>query len=208
MRLRPGWPLLIFIAALIAIPTFEIWLLVQVAHQIGFWLTLLILVAEAVLGGWLMRREGGRAWQALTATFSTGRVPSGELADAALVLVGGVLLILPGFATDLIGFLFLLPLTRPLARRLLAFFVARRITRLGGALGADYARSDGSTTTIIRGETVDFAEQPGDGPVVISGEVTEGPIPKRPTATDPTAPNQTAPNQTAPNNQPGPPPVH
>ena len=78
-----------------------------------------------------MRHEGRRAWSALNDAFNSGRMPTGELADAALVLVGGVLLMLPGFATDLIGFLFLLPITRPYARRVLAFFVARRISRLG-----------------------------------------------------------------------------
>lgn len=167
--------MLVFVVLIIAIPTFEIWLLVQVAHQIGFWPTLLILVTEAALGGWLMRREGARAWQALTATFSTGRVPSGELADAALILVGGVLLILPGFATDVIGFLFLLPLTRPLARRILAFFIARRITRLGAALPGGYGRPDGPGVTVIRGETVEPTTTTDDEPVVISGEITDGP---------------------------------
>jgi UPF0716 protein FxsA len=174
MRLRGGWPLILFVVLLIAVPTFEIWLLVQVGHQIGFWPTLLILMVEAALGAWLMRREGNRAWQALTATFSTGRVPSGELADAALILVGGVLLILPGFVTDVIGFMFLLPMTRPLARRFLAFFIARRITRLGAALPGDLGRSGGPGVTVIRGETAEPAT-PKDQPIVISGEITDGP---------------------------------
>ena len=78
-----------------------------------------------------MRREGGRAWTALNEAFGTGRMPTGELADAALVLVGGVLLMLPGFVTDVIGFFFLLPFTRPLARKLLAFVVGRRLARMG-----------------------------------------------------------------------------
>ena len=78
-----------------------------------------------------MRREGSRAWQDLNEAFTSGRVPTGDLADAALVLVGGVLLMLPGFATDLIGFFFLLPWTRPLARKMIAFFVARRVQRPG-----------------------------------------------------------------------------
>lgn len=162
MRLRTGWPLLIFVVLLIGVPTLEVWLLFQVADQIGIGWTLLILFGEAVLGGWLMRREGSRAWQALTATFTTGRVPSGELADAALILVGGVLLMLPGFATDLIGFVFLLSITRPLARRLVAFFLARRIHRMA-------ARTPGGT--VIRGETVDTA--PGDGSVIIRGEILD-----------------------------------
>lgn len=159
MRLRRGWPMVILVVLLVAIPALEIWVLVQVGQAIGLLPTLIILFAEAVLGGWLMRREGGRAWQALNAAFTTGRVPTGELADAALILVGGVLLILPGFATDLIGFLFLLPMTRPLARKLVAFFLGRRIHRMAATRPAH--------ATVIKGETVD------DTPVTVRGEILD-----------------------------------
>ena len=125
-------PLLVLLALIIGIPTLDVWLIFQVGHQIGALPTLAVLIVEAVIGGLLMRHEGRRAWSALNDAFNSGRMPTGELADAALVLVGGVLLMLPGFATDLIGFLFLLPITRPYARRILAFFVARRISRLAG----------------------------------------------------------------------------
>jgi UPF0716 protein FxsA len=168
MRLRGGLPLAVFIVLAVALPVLEVWLLIQVGYQIGLWPTLLILVAEALLGGWLMRREGGRAWQALTGAFSTGRVPTGELTNAALVLVGGLLLLLPGFATDVIGFLFLLPLTRPLARKLVAFFVARRINRLGLSRISPPGRGD-----VIEGETVDDPGPGGHGSTVIRGEVTD-----------------------------------
>ena len=76
-----------------------------------------------------MRHEGSRAWKALNDAYTTGKVPTGQLADAALILVGGVLLMLPGFVTDVFGFLFLLPWTRPFARKMIAFFVARRISK-------------------------------------------------------------------------------
>lgn len=161
MRLRRGWPMVILVVLLIAIPALEVWLLVQVGQAIGLLPTLIILFGEAVLGGWLMRREGGRAWQALNTAFTTGRVPSGELADAALILVGGVLLILPGFATDLIGFLFLLPMTRPLARKLVAFFLGRRIHRM--------AANRPAHATVITGETVDAT----DPPVTVRGEILD-----------------------------------
>lgn len=166
MRLRGGLPLAVFLVLLVAVPIFEVWLLLQVADQIGALPTLGILVAEAVLGGWLMRREGGRAWTALTEAFATGKVPSGELADAALVLVGGLLLMLPGFATDIVGFLFLLPMTRPAARKLVAFFIARRLSRLGVPSPQRPGSGD-----VIAGETVPDPA-PGD-PTVIRGEVTD-----------------------------------
>jgi len=158
----------VFLVLLVAVGIFEVWLLAQVAHQIGIWPTIAILVVEAVLGAWLMRREGGRAWRALSEAFETGRVPSGELADAALVLVGGVLLMLPGFATDVVGLVFLLPLTRPAARHLVAFFVARRLSRLGLTPPPPPARD----SDVIEGEVVPGTGEPG-GPTVISGEITD-----------------------------------
>jgi len=172
VTLRGGLPRVLFLVMLVAVPIFEVWLLIQVGHQIGVWPTLLILVGEALLGAWLMRREGNRAWAALTAAFQTGRVPSGELADAALVLVGGVLLLLPGFATDVVGFLFLLPLTRPLARKVVAFFIARQI----GRMGLPAVRPGGGE--VIEGETVEdgtLGDPPAKGPgsTVISGEILD-----------------------------------
>ncbi|MFL6027195.1 MAG: FxsA family protein [Friedmanniella sp.] len=166
MRLRGGLPLAVLLVLVVALPIFEVWLLIQVGDQIGVWPTVGILVLEAVLGAFLMRREGSRAWRALTAAFETGRVPTGELANAALVLVGGLLLMLPGFATDIIGFLFLLPMTRPLARKLVAFFVARRISRLGLARAAVPGQG-----VVIEGETVDGPASGQDR--TISGEITD-----------------------------------
>ena len=170
MRLRGGLPLALFVVLAVAVPIFEVWLLIQVGGQIGVWPTVAILVVEAVLGAWLVRREGARAWQSLSSAFGSGRVPAGELANAALVLVGGVLLMLPGFATDVVGFLFLLPLTRPLARKLVAFFLARRISRLGLVRPPGPGRGD-----VIEGETVPDVppRRPGQGPTVISGEITD-----------------------------------
>ncbi len=60
-----------------------------------------------------MQREGQRAWSALNTAFASGKMPTGELADAALILVGGLLLMLPGFITDIFGFVFLLPVHPP-----------------------------------------------------------------------------------------------
>lgn len=162
----------LLLVALIALPIAEVWLLVQVAGRIGVWWTVLILVAEAALGTWLMRREGRRAWAALNAAFASGKMPTGALADAALVLVGGVLLMLPGFITDVFGFVFLLPFTRPYARRVLGFIVARRVSRLG--LDVMVARADSGT--VIPGEVVDQGPAPGrPDDVVIRGEIDDGP---------------------------------
>jgi UPF0716 protein FxsA len=169
---RRSWLAPLLVLLLVVVPIFEVWLLIQVGQQIGVWPTVLILVLEALLGAWLMRREGARAWTALNTSFATGRMPTTELTDGALVLVGGVLLMLPGFATDVIGFLCLLPFTRPLARRFLAWLVVRRIEQLGGPLVSQLNRD-----SVIEGETVEGPVQPGrtgrSDPTVISGEIED-----------------------------------
>ena len=129
MRLKRGWPLLLLIAILIGLPILEVWVIYLVAAQVGIWATLATLVIHAVGGGLLMQHEGRRAWQALTNAYTTGKVPTGHLADAALILVGGMFLMMPGYLSDVIGFLFLLRWTRPFARKMIAFFVARRNRR-------------------------------------------------------------------------------
>lgn len=162
MTTAPGrrpWLVPMLVALFIAVPLLEVWLLTTVASQIGVLPTIGILVVEALLGGWLMRREGSKAWTALSDAFGTGRMPTGELADAALVLVGGVLLMLPGFFTDVIGLLFLLPVTRPLARRLIGFVIAKQAARSGVDLGMVRARFEPGT--VIRGETVTEESGPG-----------------------------------------------
>lgn len=126
-----GWIIPVLLVLMIAIPIIEVWGLIQVGQAIGALPTVLILIAEAALGTWLMRREGGKAWQGLRDAFASGKMPAGELASAALILVGGTLLMLPGFFTDIIGLFFLLPFTRPLARRLLGMIIARRVRQAG-----------------------------------------------------------------------------
>ncbi|HEX8511450.1 MAG TPA: FxsA family protein [Propionibacteriaceae bacterium] len=161
----------LLVVALVAVPILEVWLLIQVGQWLGVLPTIAILVAEAVLGAWLMRREGTRAYSALTSAFRTGRMPTRELADAALVLVGGVLLMLPGFATDVIGFFCLLPLTRPVARRLLTGLVGDRLVRLD--VPHPFLVGGGD---VIEGETVDPGpvRRPSSGSHVITGEVDDG----------------------------------
>jgi UPF0716 protein FxsA len=125
-------------AALLVVPILEIYVIIQVGQVIGGWETLALLLVESALGAWIVKREGRRAWEALSTAFGTGRLPTRELADAALVLVGGTLLLTPGFVTDVFGFFFVLPFTRPLARRALAWLAERQVRRRGGtwAVGA------------------------------------------------------------------------
>jgi UPF0716 protein FxsA len=123
---------LILVAIFIAIPILEIYVIIQVGQQIGAVPTILLLIVESFIGAWLVKREGRRAWDSLNTAVTTGEMPGRQLADAGLILVGGTLLLTPGFVTDIFGFFLVLPFTRPLARRILTFVVARRAVRRFG----------------------------------------------------------------------------
>lgn len=134
-RFVPWWVVALLF---VGVPLLEIFILIQVGQVVGPWWTILLLFAAGVLGSYLMKREGGRAWRALQEALAAGRMPARELADGALVLVGGTLLLTPGFVSDLAGLFCILPFTRPIARRLLTTLVARKLTvvSLGGPGGA------------------------------------------------------------------------
>lgn len=150
---RPRW-LIIVLAGLVLAPIIEIAVLVAVGRTIGVGWTILALLLLTVLGTWLMRREGSRTWKALRESSRTGRMPSREIADGALVLIGGALLLLPGFVSDVVGLVFLLPFTRVFARRLLEAFVASRVLVAMPFPGGSGPRPPGGQGT-IRGEVVD-----------------------------------------------------
>ena len=125
---RPRWLAILFVALLV-VPVAEIAVIIGIGQVIGGWQTLILLLLESALGAVLVRREGGTAWRALRTALTTGQMPARELADAALVLIGGTLLLTPGFLTDIAGFFFVLPVTRPVARRMLQRAVERRLLR-------------------------------------------------------------------------------
>lgn len=126
-RRRSWLPLALFVA-FVAVPIVEIYVVIQVGQAIGPWWTIGLLVLDSMVGAWLVKREGRRAWQALTTSLRSGRPPAKELADGALILIGGTLLLTPGFATDALGLLLVVPFTRPLFRRALAAYVGSRMT--------------------------------------------------------------------------------
>ncbi|WP_377642507.1 FxsA family protein [Oryzobacter terrae] len=161
-RLR--WVLLVL--ALLAVT--ELVVLVTVARTIGGWQTLLVLLVEAAVGAWVVRHEGSRAWRALREAFRSGRMPSREIADAVLVLVGGVLLVLPGFVTDVVGLLFILPFTRPVARIWLEAVIARRVVRTvgewpGGSPSSPTVPPRPVRGDVVSGEVVDPTPEDGAG---------------------------------------------
>jgi len=119
----------VLLVCFLVVPVMEIALIIQVGQLIGVVPTVVLLVAESVLGAFLVRREGRRAWQGVRAVLAEGRSPEIALTDAGLVLVGGTLLLTPGFVTDVVGFCCILPFTRPAVRRLVRRAVVRRSAR-------------------------------------------------------------------------------
>jgi UPF0716 protein FxsA len=125
--------LIAILLLLIVVPIVEISVIVAVGQQLGVVPTVLLLVGSAVLGSWLLRREGARAWQAFRAALGAGRPPAAEAVDGVLVLIGGLLMLLPGFVTDVVGLLLVLPPTRRLLRGFVLLQLASRLP--AGVLG-------------------------------------------------------------------------
>lgn len=156
---------LILVLVLVVLPLVELFVLVQVGQVIGAGWTILLLVLAGIAGGWLIRREGGRAWRALTQSLSAGQMPTRELADGALVILAGALMLSPGFVTDVFALLLILPGSRAVCRRLLTSLVASRVLASSpfgvgmqpGAQRPGNARRPGSGTdgSVIQGEVVD-----------------------------------------------------
>jgi UPF0716 protein FxsA len=159
---RRGWPWGLLAVLFVVVPLTEIYLIVQLGQVIGPWWTILLIIGSGILGSILVRREGGRAWRALQEALASARMPAKELADGALILIGGTLLITPGFVSDVVGLAVILPVTRPLARGLLARIIGRRMTVM--------------TTGRGRGPDTAPPRRPSEGGEAGRGDVVEGEV--------------------------------
>lgn len=97
---------------LLGIPIAELYVIIQVSQGIGFLETLGLLIAISAAGAYLLRYQGMATWKRLQATMARGEVPTKEVTDGALIVIGGALLLTPGFITDAVGLLLLFPPTR------------------------------------------------------------------------------------------------
>ena len=110
---------LLLILLFIVVPIAELYVIIQVGQLIGVVPTLVLLLADALLGSWLLKHQGRGAWRRFNQALAERRFPGREVMDGALIIVGGTLLLTPGFLTDILGVFLLLPPTRAVARRLL-----------------------------------------------------------------------------------------
>ncbi len=118
-------PLLPLVLLFVAVPIAELYVILQVGDAIGAVPTILILVADSLLGSALLRSQGRSVWRRFNEAIASGRMPHREVFDGVAVIFGGAFLITPGFITDVIGLLLLIPPTRALLQR----FAVRRIGR-------------------------------------------------------------------------------
>jgi UPF0716 protein FxsA len=110
----------------IVLPIAELYVIIQIGGAIGVLPTLAILIADSLIGAALARSQSRAAWERFNRALGEGRVPGREVFDGAMIILGGALLLTPGFITDIFGILLLLPPTRALLRRFLSRTVARR----------------------------------------------------------------------------------
>lgn len=185
--LRRGFAWVPFL--LLVLLALEVAALVAVAHLIGLAWTLLLLVALSVLGGWLLRREGVRAWRRFRTAAQSGP-PGRHVTDGVVGLGGALLLAVPGFVTAALGLFLLLPPVRALARAGLQRFAERRLSSAaaGDLFGprrvrvrrGDPVRPASPTSPGTSGSTPDQLVRgpaaPGPattGPSVVEGEVVD-----------------------------------
>src|SRR3954453_1739827 len=107
-------PLLILL--FIVVPIAELYVIIKVGDLIGAPLTIALLIADSLLGSWLLKSQGRVVWQRFQQTMQAGRIPHPEVFDGVLVIFGGAFLITPGFITDIVGIFLLLPPTRAVMR--------------------------------------------------------------------------------------------
>lgn len=114
----------------------ELFVIVQVAEAVGVLLTIVLLIVAWPLGTWAIRSEGRVVWRRFNAALAEGRPPGREVVEGTLVVLGGTLLMVPGFISDTMGLLLLFPPTRVLVRTLLARnFQNRLVVRAGRFAG-------------------------------------------------------------------------
>lgn len=113
------------------VPVIEIYLIIKVGSVIGGLATVVTLLCISLLGAYLVRNQGVRIVMQIREELSRGRLPAAQLLDGALVFIGSVLLMTPGFFTDFIGIFFLLPATRRMIKMWLGLWLQSRLSKGG-----------------------------------------------------------------------------
>lgn len=164
----------ILMTLFLVIPIIEIYLLIQVGGYIGVLPTIALVVLTAVIGASLLKSQGSQTYMRFNQSLSQGRVPANEILEGVALLIGGALLLTPGFFTDLIGFFCLLPFTR---RPVVTFIVNRfnPMANMSGMSGMN-AGGFGQPPSSSPSSSSSSSNPSGNG----SGNVIEGEVTRRP----------------------------
>jgi UPF0716 protein FxsA len=153
---------LIFLAIL-AIPVAELFVIVQVAEEIGILSTFALLVAISFVGAYLLKQQGMATWRRMQGTLQRGEMPANEVTDGAMILMGGALLLTPGFLTDVVGILLLLPPTRAALKTVFRRSAGRWARRRAGMPGRPRSRMT-YDARVIKVERTTSPRPPSDDP--------------------------------------------
>src|SRR5688500_6671068 len=151
-------PLLVLLFIFIVVPLAELYVILQVGEAIGAPLTILILALDSIIGALLLKSQGRAVWRRFNETMAAGRIPHREVLDGVMVIFGGAFLITPGFITDIVGLLLLLPPTRALARRLVVRALGGRVAI--GVAGAAAARRRSRGGFDVEGTATEVSDDP------------------------------------------------
>ncbi|WP_310732516.1 FxsA family protein [Paenibacillus sp. 1011MAR3C5] len=115
------------LAAIIVVPIIEIWGILRMGDWIGGWNTFLLILVLSAAGAFVAQFEGRKVWIEAQRQMQSGQIPGRAMIDGICVLLGGLLLLIPGFFSDLVGIIMLLPFTRPLFRNMILQWLEKRM---------------------------------------------------------------------------------
>lgn len=104
-------------AVFIVVPMIDVVVLVSIGRHIGFWQTITIVIVSGLAGGWLMKTQGLAVWRQMQRQWGEGEMPADAMMDAVIILIAGGMLTAPGFITDILGLILMLPPVRAPIRR-------------------------------------------------------------------------------------------
>jgi UPF0716 protein FxsA len=177
--MRIHLPLLILL--LIIVPSADFVLLLAAGGYIGWAETLMLAIFTGIVGASLAKQQGLRVWHEIQQTLAQGQLPGAVLIDGAMILFAGAVLLTPGFITDALGFLFLIPITRSAFRKIAMRYFHSRIQARKSSSGSGQSwrfstRNDNQQATDINtSEIIDM-----DPPVIVKGAPKELPHRKTP----------------------------
>ncbi len=121
-------PIQFVFLAFLVIPFVEIYLLLQIGGIVGVFPTIALVVLTAIIGAGLLRQQGLATWQRFQDNLAKGTLPAYEMVEGPILLVGGALLLTPGFFTDIIGFACLIP---PVRKKIAQYIIEKRLVQAG-----------------------------------------------------------------------------